>query len=263
MSKSVEHIVPWGRKAFPVDGSGVTLKCNPGDRLRFKPIDNEVHDVDEVVLDNCEGEECGLRWNRRAAQRRLNCNYRTRVADIKESGVYHLVDPNNSDVVRLTVLASNDRDMCQLFDEAKRVDRERCRGATGIMPAIEPVDEASSATLARFLPAAITSNTQPVNPFQDLFGTTAPASTGRSFNIFSRDFVIGPLGKVIDTSTPAAAAPLATATSPFTPSVPSPLQPATTGLGPVVPSPLEPISPVVRGRQRTASDEIADILNGI
>ena len=183
------HRVPWGKKAFPKDGSGVTMKVAPGERIQFTPIDDSPHNVTEALLEHDSKMKCGYRWIRNPKPH-LDCNYKTQrkfneILDINEEGTYHLVCPNNHETMRLTVMASENAAINQVFEQAKKAQ-----------------------TPAVAAPQGLLQN----NPLASLFGarpvvnaplaTVAAVQTARNpptFNIFSPYFVLGPLGAVTNT----------------------------------------------------------------
>jgi plastocyanin len=219
-----EHRVPWGRKAFPKDGSGVTLKVAPGDRISFKSIDNEPHNVAEALLESDDNEACRYRWVRNQKPC-LNCNFQGRrkfeeTLTIDKEGTHHFVCPlnDNHEVMRMTVMATRDPTLNQAFEQARAQQtpvRSPVPAATpaatpstglgGMLSGMNPFG-AAGLNLSRMNPFGAAQapsglggsgsglNLSGLNPFS-MFGSTQ----GSGFNPFSPSFVIGPLGPVVET----------------------------------------------------------------
>lgn len=174
-----DHLVPWGQKAFPQDGSGITMKIAPGDRVRFQAVDDEYHNLAEAVMEPNSSEPCGYSWRPHPSPQfkhnHKNSRNFDKVMSFPEEGIYHMVCPieDNHKVMRLTVLASTDKDHLQAFDQAKQQDLAR-QGLTSA-----PVQSSSM--------------------FPSFGGFSLASMFPKSnLNFMSPHCVIGPLGAVVD-----------------------------------------------------------------
>ena len=234
-----EHQVPWGKKAFPADGSGVTVKINPGDRVRFQAVDNEYHNLSEAVMKEDDGEACGYNWTPHPRPQ-LECNYRgshrfNQMMTFPESGIYHLVCPigDNHKVMRVTVMSSTNPSHVQAFNQAKQQDMAR-QESVPVAPVVVP-----TGTTGMF-------------PSFGGFSFASMFPSMPKMNFTDTRCVVGPLGAVVDCP-PDSTTPHSSASAQTFPIAMPPFISKMFGRTPA-PSPHEP---------KRYSDETTDILNGI